>query len=100
MAAADVNPFVISNGAKVIPVESVQELIKNHVNQDAAEAVPRRYIRQHEERPTFSLLASSEFAIPVIDMNKLIILQEQDHQRHQEMEKLSNACQEWGFFQV
>jgi hypothetical protein len=100
MAAADANPFVTPNGGKVIPVESVQELVKNHVDQGAAEAVLRRYVRPQEERPTFSLPASSEFAIPVIDLKKLIILQGQDDQRQQEMERLSNACQEWGFFQV
>jgi len=100
MAAADANPFVIPNGGKVTPVESVQELVKNHVDQGAAEAVLRRYVRPQEERPTFSLPASSEFAIPVIDLKKLISLHGQDDQRQQEMERLSNACQEWGFFQI
>jgi isopenicillin N synthase-like dioxygenase len=100
MAAADANPFVTPNGGKVIPVESVQELVKNHVDQAAAEAVLRRYVRPQEERPTFSLPASSEFAIPVIDLKKLIILHGQDDQRQLEMERLSNACQEWGFFQI
>jgi len=100
MAALHANPSVKPNGGKLIAVESVQELVKNHVNQDAAEAVPRRYIRSQEERPTFSLLVPSELAIPVIDMKKLIILHGQDDQRQQEMERLSSACQEWGFFQV
>jgi len=100
MAAADANPFVTPNGGKVIPVESVQELVKNHVDQGATEAVLRRYVRPQEERPTFSLPASSEFAIPVIDLKKLIILHGQDDQRQREMERLSNACQEWGFFQI
>lgn len=100
MAAADTNPFVIPDGGKVIHVESVQELIKNNVHQGSAEAVPQRYIRPQEERPTVSLLASSEFSIPVIDMNKLIGLQPQDDERKQEMDRLSDACQEWGFFQI
>jgi len=81
-------------------VKSVQELVKNHVHQDAAESVLRRYIRPQEERPAVSLLASSEFSIPVIDMKKLIILQGQDDQRKQEMNRLSDACKEWGFFQI
>jgi len=100
MAAGDTNPFVIPNGGKAIPVESVQELVKKHADQDDAESVLRRYIRPQEERPTVSLLASSEFSIPVIDMKKLITLQGHDDQRKQEMERLSKACQEWGFFQI
>jgi len=99
-AAVDANPFVNPNGGKASPVESVQELVKNHVDPNAAEAVPRRYIRPQEERPTFSLLVSSEFAIPVIDMKKVILLHGQHDQRQQEMERLSNACQNWGFFQI
>nr|AHW42458.1 GA2ox8 [Pinus tabuliformis] len=100
MAPASANSFVNPKWGKVIPVESVQELVKNHVHPNAAEAVPPRYIRPQEERPTVSLIASSEFSIPVIDMKKLIILQGQEDQRKQEMERLSDACQEWGFFQI
>eukprot|EP00253_Pinus_taeda_P000710 PITA_00710 len=100
MAAVDANPFVNPEGGKVIPAESVQELVKNHVHPNAAEAVPPRYIRPQEERPTVSLIASSEFSIPVIDMKKLIFLQGQEDQRKQEMDMLSDACQEWGFFQI
>jgi len=100
MAAAVTNPFVIPNGGKVISVESVQELVKIHVHQDAAEALLPRYIRPQEERPTVSLFASAEFSVPVIDIKKLIGLQAQDDQRKQEMDRLSDACQEWGFFQV
>ena len=75
-------------------MESVQEFVKNHVYKDAAKVVPQRYIRSQEERPTFSVLVPSELTIPVIDMKKLIVLQGQDDQRQQEMERLSNACQD------
>ena len=98
-AATGANSFVNPNWGNVIPVESVQELVKNHV--DPHETVPRRYIRSQEERPTTSSLpVSLQTAIPVIDMNKLSILQPEDDQRLQEMTRLSSACQEWGFFQV
>lgn len=97
--ATGANSFVNPNWGNVIPVESVQELAKNHV--DPHETVPRRYIRSQEERPTTSsLLVSLQTAIPVIDMNKLSILHREDDHRLQEMARLSSACQEWGFFQI
>jgi len=92
-AAAD--SFVNPKWGESIQVESVQELALNVDPQ----AVPPRYIRPREERPTSSLLVSPESAIPLIDMKKLI-LHPEDYQRQQEMERLSNACQEWGFFQI
>lgn len=99
MAAASANSFVNPNWGKVIPVESVQELVKNHAH--SHEAVPGRYIRSQEERPTTSsLLVSLQTAIPVIDMKKLSNLPGQDDQRQQEMVRLSMACQDWGFFQI
>eukprot|EP00253_Pinus_taeda_P008603 PITA_08603 len=100
MAAASANSFGNPKWGKVIHVESVQELVlKNHGH--SHEAVPGRYIRSQEERPTTSsLLVSLQTAIPVIDMKKLSNLPGQDYQRHQEMVRLSMACQDWGFFQI
>nr|ADE76618.1 unknown [Picea sitchensis] len=90
-----VDSFVNPKWGESIQVESVQELALNVDPQ----VVPPRYIRPWEERPTSSLLISPESAILLIDMKKLI-LHPEDYQRQQEMERLSNACQEWGFFHV
>lgn len=99
MAAAGANSFVNPKWGNVIPVESVQELLKNHAH--SHETVPGRYIRSQQERPTTSSLpVSLQTAIPVIDMEKLSILPGQDDHRRQEMLRLSMACQDWGFFQI
>jgi isopenicillin N synthase-like dioxygenase len=93
--SAGPDSFVNPKWGKPMQVECVQELA---VNVDP-QAVPPRYIRTPEERPTSSLLVSRDSAIPLIDMKKLI-LHPEDYQRQQEMDRLSNACQEWGFFQI
>lgn len=95
-SGAGTDSFVNPKWGKSMQVESVQELALNVVD---PEAVPPRYIRAPEERPNSSLPVSHESAIPLIDMKKLI-LHPEDDQRRQEMERLSNACQEWGFFQI
>eukprot|EP00253_Pinus_taeda_P035183 PITA_35183 len=96
MAAGEAaDSFVNPNWGESIQVESVQELA---VNVDP-QAVPQRYIRPPEERPTSSLLLSPQSAIPVIDMNKFI-LHTKDDARQIELDRLSSACQEWGFFQI
>lgn len=98
MAGGEVaGSFVNPNWGESIQVESVQELALNVHPQ----AVPQRYIRPPEERPTSaSLLLSPQSAIPVIDMNSFILPREDDNARQIEMDRLSSACQEWGFFQI
>ncbi|KAH9329978.1 hypothetical protein KI387_002086, partial [Taxus chinensis] len=74
-----------------LPVESVQELALTNSN-----GVPHRYVRPQDERPCSTIVNSQ---IPVVDMTKLL-LPLPNHERQQEMERLSDACTHWGFFQV
>ena len=74
-------------GKSFLTVESVQELVKKK-----QETVPERYIRRDEENPT-----PTSMYLPIIDMAKL---SEGLLQREQEIKKIAQACEEWGFFQV
>ena len=80
-------------GKSFLTVESVQELVKKK-----QETVPERYIRRDEENPTSTSMSDHHHLnIPIIDMAKL---SEGLLQREQEIKKIAQACEEWGFFQV
>lgn len=70
---------------------SIQELIKKPLT-----SVPQRYIQLHNNEP--SLLAGETFshALPTINLKKLI----HGEDIELELEKLTSACRDWGFFQV
>lgn len=74
---------------KVGKIEDVQELIKVKPNK-----VPERFIREDNEKETLHL-----HPIPVIDLSKLSKPQT-THDFLFEILKLSQACEDWGFFQV
>ncbi|GLJ27422.1 hypothetical protein SUGI_0538430 [Cryptomeria japonica] len=82
-------------GRSLISVEGIDELAKRKLQE-----VPERYVRSDEERP--AMLASSfhqfdyQQNIPVIDMGKIA----QAQHREEEVRKIGEACEEWGFFQV
>lgn len=70
-----------------LKVPSVQELAKE------ISTIPKQYVRFDEKE---SILSNVSFSneIPVIDMHKL------EGDSKVELDKMHNACREWGFFQV
>ncbi|KAK7407472.1 hypothetical protein VNO78_09423 [Psophocarpus tetragonolobus] len=68
-------------------VPSVHELAKQPITK-----VPERYVRVNQD-PVISDTVSLP-QVPVIDMNKLF------SEDGTELEKLNQACKEWGFFQL
>ncbi|KAK9115750.1 hypothetical protein Sjap_014697 [Stephania japonica] len=73
-----------------LPVENVQELASNkELN------VPDRYVRP--EHAFDVVRVDDSLKIPVIDLSRL-----NDDQKfaHDELMKLHNACEDWGFFQL
>lgn len=75
-------------------IDDVQELKKSRKTK-----IPNRFIRDMTERPALATtplpLSSS---LPVIDLKKL--MKGNKEEIHSEFSKLSNSCEEWGFFQV
>ncbi|OAP02546.1 hypothetical protein AXX17_AT3G22970 [Arabidopsis thaliana] len=88
-------PLPISS-IRVGKIDDVQELIKSKPNK-----VPERFIREEYER---GVVVSSlkthhlHHQIPVIDLSKLSKPDNDDF--FFEILKLSQACEDWGFFQV
>ncbi|XP_057866446.1 codeine O-demethylase [Cryptomeria japonica] len=75
-------------------VDDVQELAKLK-----REDVPERYIRPQRERiGCTALSAPPGLHVPLIDMAK--IFSSHHSTRQHEMERLAQACKQWGFFQV
>ncbi|KAK7275066.1 hypothetical protein RIF29_16173 [Crotalaria pallida] len=71
-----------------LPVPSVQELAKQPLIK-----VPERYVCPNQDPPVASDTISLP-QVPVIDMNKLL------SEDAAELEKLDQACKQWGFFQL
>ncbi|CAI9302675.1 unnamed protein product [Lactuca saligna] len=68
------------------PVVCVQSL-----SEKGELVIPGQYIKPQSERPSFCL---KEMNIPVIDMTSLMT------SREETMKQISEACREWGFFQL
>ncbi|RDY10073.1 Protein SRG1, partial [Mucuna pruriens] len=68
-------------------VPSVQELAKQPIIK-----VPEQYLHPNQDPPVISNTALPQ--VPVIDLNKLL------SEDVTELEKLDQACKEWGFFQL
>lgn len=68
-------------------VPSVYELAKQPMTK-----VPERYVRLHQDPVVSDTISLPQ--VPVIDLNKLL------SEDGTELEKLNQACKEWGFFQV
>lgn len=80
---------------RVGEIEDVQELIKSKPNK-----VPERFIRDVNERGVLvSLKTHLHQPIPLIDLSKLSKSNTHDDFIF-EILKLSQACEDWGFFQV
>lgn len=71
------------------PIQSVQHLLKSGI-----ECLPARYIRPDDQKPPKAHQLVKE-DIPIIDLSGLF-----DERRKKTMEEISDACREWGFFQV
>eukprot|EP00252_Welwitschia_mirabilis_P009931 TRINITY_DN2287_c0_g1_i3.p1 TRINITY_DN2287_c0_g1~~TRINITY_DN2287_c0_g1_i3.p1 ORF type:complete len:376 (+),score=65.01 TRINITY_DN2287_c0_g1_i3:94-1221(+) len=84
-----------NNPSKIISVPVVQELAKEIQFQNSHD-LPKRYVSPFFENPS-SL--SNVLALPVIDMS-IIFSQQNSESRLKELQKLSSACREWGFFQI
>ncbi|KAK3194580.1 hypothetical protein Dsin_025890 [Dipteronia sinensis] len=68
----------------------VQELVKKPLT-----SVPPRYVHLDQDPPIISLDSSSP-QVPIIDMQRLLSEDFMDS----ELQKLDQACREWGFFQL
>ncbi|KAL8460793.1 hypothetical protein ACS0TY_032339 [Phlomoides rotata] len=76
---------------KYLKVPIVQELAKEKLS-----SVPSRYVRRPDHHHPIPSDPSFLPQIPVIDMHKLFLPNFIDS----ELDKLHNACKEWGFFQL
>lgn len=70
------------------PIQSVQCLAESGIK-----CLPSRYIRPRDEKPPEHKLVEEK--VPVIDLSGLC-----DERRRKTMEEISDACREWGCFQV
>jgi len=68
-------------------VPSVHELVKQPITK-----VPDQYLHPNQDPPDISNTTLPQ--VPVIDLSKLL------SEDVTELEKLDDACKEWGFFQV
>ncbi|EOA33088.1 hypothetical protein CARUB_v10016426mg, partial [Capsella rubella] len=75
------------------PIVRVQSLAESNLS-----TVPDRYIKPPSQRPQTTITnhqpEAAALNIPVIDLDSLFLGNEDD------MKKISEACREWGFFQV
>ncbi|KAI9198029.1 hypothetical protein LWI28_008855 [Acer negundo] len=75
---------------RTVAVPNVQEFAKNPLT-----SVPPRYVHPDQDPPIISLNSSSP-QVPIIDMQRLLSQDFMDS----ELQKLDQACREWGFFQL
>lgn len=75
------------------PIVRVQSL-----SDSGAAVIPARYIKPLSDRPSLSLKVGEDINIPIIDMSGLASGDETLHAAT--MNEISEACREWGFFQV
>jgi hypothetical protein len=81
---------ILSLDHTTLAVPFVQELVKKPLT-----SVPLRYVHPDQD-PTIISLDSSSPQIPIIDMQRLLFEDFMDS----ELQKLDQACREWGFFPV
>ncbi|TXG47781.1 hypothetical protein EZV62_027075 [Acer yangbiense] len=81
---------ILSLDHTTLAVPFVQELVKKPLT-----SVPPRYVHPDQDPPIISLDSSSP-QVPVIDMQRLLSEDFMDS----ELQKLDQACREWGFFPV
>lgn len=72
-----------------LEVPNVQEIVRDNYS-----SVPQIYIRDQYEMPKATEISHLSTDIPVIDLSLL------SDDNVEELERLDQACREWGFFQV
>ncbi|KAJ9690866.1 hypothetical protein PVL29_013160 [Vitis rotundifolia] len=87
----DAQKLTSLGGSLLVP--SVQELAKKTLT-----TVPPRYLRPEQDPPFLSDSSTtcSSIHVPVIDIHRLVSGDVLDS----ELDKLHNACKDWGFFQL
>ncbi|TXG47787.1 hypothetical protein EZV62_027081 [Acer yangbiense] len=81
---------ILSLDHTTLAVPFVQEWVKKPLT-----SVPPRYVHHDQDPPIISFNSSSP-QVPVIDMQRLLSEDFMDS----ELQKLDQACREWGFFQL
>jgi hypothetical protein len=76
------------DGTSIVLAPSVQELANQGI-----ENVPEQYLQPNQDPIVVSNTTLSQ-KFPIIDLGKLSC------EDANELEKLDNACKDWGFFQV
>ncbi|KAI9186099.1 hypothetical protein LWI28_013774 [Acer negundo] len=82
-------PMVV--GGNVVP----RPMMRQKLAKKPFTSVPPRYVHPDQDPPIISLDSSSP-QVPVIDMQRLLSEDFMDS----ELQKLDQACREWGFFQL
>ncbi|KAA0057671.1 hypothetical protein IC582_023796 [Cucumis melo] len=76
------------------PIVRVQSL-----SESGCSVVPSRYIKPPSDRPTVFSAASAAMNIPIIDIHGFALDQD-DSLRQTILSQVSDACRNWGFFQI
>ncbi|KAK3034257.1 hypothetical protein RJ639_032192 [Escallonia herrerae] len=81
---------MVSNGDPAIEKsEFIQEIIRRNPS-----CIPERYLRSEEDKAKDVDMSALAADIPVLDLSLL------SNGSKEELQKLDNACKDWGFFQV
>jgi hypothetical protein len=72
--------------------------VKRLVESNSLKTIPSNYICQNKNQDDDSMLNETE-NIPTIDFSKLIS-SSNSNDRSKEIQKLGDACRDWGFFMV
>jgi hypothetical protein len=72
--------------------------VKRLVESNSLKTIPSNYICQYKNQDDDSMLNETE-NIPTIDFSKLIS-SSNSNDRSKEIQKLGDACRDWGFFMV
>ncbi|KAF8029371.1 hypothetical protein BT93_E1923 [Corymbia citriodora subsp. variegata] len=78
-------------GGRSLLVPCVRDVLKENPT-----AVPKRYVRDDQEPPVITDACSGLPQVPVIDLGRLV----SEDRAKSELEKLHQACKDWGFFQL
>jgi hypothetical protein len=78
-------------------IKSIMFSVKRLVESNSLKTIPSNYICHNKNQVDDSMLNETE-NIPTIDFSKLISSNSND--RSKEIQKLGDACRDWGFFMV
>ncbi|CAH9075529.1 unnamed protein product [Cuscuta epithymum] len=89
-------PLLSRGPVKIGHIDDVQEVRKKH-----SSSIPERFVKDLTERPILTPSSCDDhLKIPVVDLHKLLTLDENSPQFLAEISNLSLACEQWGFFQL